>query len=526
MIRNILEYLENDFEKKKEKNAVIDKDRTISFQDLSVKSKCIAKNILSLNGALSKMPIAIFLNKSIECVVADIGIIYSGNAYMNLDIKTPAQRLKNIIESVQPAYIVTNDKYKKILLEVCEDNIILNIDELLCDNAAEIDLQSVRNSMIDTDPLCLINTSGSTGTPKSVVLNHRSFVDFVEWTKDTVEWSDHEIMGSLSPVIFDIFSFELCMMMAKGSTLVVIDSSLAAFPVKILELLQKEKVSYIFWVPTIMVNIANMDLLEEISLDTLKMVWFAGEVFPTKKFNYWKKHLPNTRFVNMYGPIEITLDCTYYPVDREIPDDEPIPIGYPCRNTDILLLDENDNLVDDGEGELCVRGTSLAMGYYNNQEKTAVAFVQNPLHNHYPELIYRTGDIVKYNQCRELVFVGRKDSLIKHMGYRIELSEIEHIIVDTLQLAKNACAVYDYANEMIVCYYESVQEISVANFRKNLMKQMPAYMIPTKYIRVDEMPRNPNGKIDRNMLKNTVCEYLNKISEILPDKNILLGKKK
>ena len=206
----------------------------------------------------------------------------------------------------------------------------------------------------------------------------------------------------------------------------------------------------------------------------------------------------------MYGPIEITLDCTYYPVDREIPDDEPIPIGYPCRNTDILLLDENDNLVDDGEGELCVRGTSLAMGYYNNPEKTSTAFVQNPVNKHYPELIYRTGDIVKYNCRRELVFVGRKDSLIKHMGYRIELSEIEHIIVDTLHLTQNACAVYDYTNKMIVCFYECDQEIAVVDFRKKLMKQMPAYMIPSKYIRVDEMPRNTNGKIDRLKLKNEI----------------------
>jgi acyl-coenzyme A synthetase/AMP-(fatty) acid ligase len=293
--------------------------------------------------------------------------------------------------------------------------------------------------------------------------------------------------------------------MSKGSTIVLIPDSLAAFPIKILEILVKEKITFLFWVPTIMVNIANMGLLEKIHLPSLKTVWFAGEVFPTKQFNYWKNNLKDCLFANLYGPIEITLDCTYFIIDRDIPDDEPLPIGIACRNTDILILNEEDKLVEKGEeGELCVRGTSLAMGYFNNPEKTALAFVQNPLNNSYPEIIYRTGDVVLVNERDEIVFKGRKDSLVKHLGYRIELGEIEHVIVNTLKIAKNGCVVYNSIKKEITLFYEASNEISVAEFRKELRKSLPKYMIPTVYIFMQELPRNTNGKIDRLYLKNIV----------------------
>ena len=215
--------------------------------------------------------------------------------------------------------------------------------------------------------------------------------------------------------------------------------------------------------------------------------------------------LSHTLFANLYGPIEITLDCTYFIVNREIADDEPLPIGIPYRNTDILILNDKDELIKEGEeGELCVRGTSLAMGYYNNPEKTAAAFVQNPLNISYPEVIYRTGDIVAKNSFGEIVFKGRKDSLVKHLGYRIELGEIEHVIVNTLKMAKNGCVVYQTARKEITLFYESETEISSAEFRKQIAGILPKYMIPTVYIRMDEMPRNNNGKIDRLMLKNQI----------------------
>ena len=280
-----------------------------------------------------------------------MAIIYSGNFYMNLDVKTPAERIKNILELIQPAAIITNNQFEKNIKNVIPAGIdMINLDSVIWDDIKCDDktLSQRLETLIDTDPLCIINTSGSTGTPKGVVLNHRSFFDFTEWAQEEFGFTDHEVIGSLSPLVFDIYSYELCLLMSRGSTMVLIPDNLSAFPVTILKLLEEKKVSFIFWVPTIMVNIANMDLLSQIQLPDLKLCWFAGEVFPTKQFNYWHCKLPHVLFANLYGPIEITLDCTYFKVERELKDEEPIPIGFPCRNTDILILDEPTRGIDVG----------------------------------------------------------------------------------------------------------------------------------------------------------------------------------
>ncbi len=493
---NLIEYFEDTVKNCPQKKAVVDRERSITFLQLRTNALILASTIDCF-----KKPVAVFLNKSIESVYADLAIIYSGNFYMNLDVKYPAERLKNIIDLIEPGAIITNNQYLKNIAEVLPANVqVLNVDELdFKKSVNETEIFFNLCGLIDTDPLCIINTSGSTGTPKGVVLNHKSFIDFTEWALNSFKFTNDEMIGSLSPLVFDIYSFELCMLMAKSSTIVVIPEHLSAFPASILKLLEEHNVTFLFWVPTIMVNIANMDLLSSIHLPTLRTVWFAGEVFPTKQFNYWHQMLPQTLFANLYGPIEITLDCTYFIVNRELKDDEPIPIGFPCRNTDILILNEdNKQITKPGiEGELCVRGTSLAMGYYNNPEKTAAAFVQNPLNPSYPEIIYRTGDIVTINERGEIVFKGRKDTLIKHMGYRTELGEIEHIIINKLKLVKNGCVVYNFAKKEITLFYESVEEISPAEFRKRIGQELPKYMLPTVYHRLDELQRNTNGKIDR-----------------------------
>lgn len=496
---NIIEYFIETVKLNPSKIAVIEGERSIVFSDLQNKALSLSNKIIEIEDILNK-PIAVFLPKSIETVIADTAITFSGNIYMNLDVKAPNDRIKNIIDLIEPRFIITNSQYLKNIENIISKDISVILIETL-DEIKEVDIALIYSrlsKLIDTDPYCIINTSGSTGTPKGVVLNHKSFFDFTEWSIETLKINDNEIVGSLSPVIFDIYSHELCMMMAKSSTIVLLPESLSAFPVRILEILKKEDVTYIFWVPTIMVNIANMDLLNKIELPHLKTIWFAGEVLPTKQYNYWHHYLPKTKFVNLYGPIEITLDCTYYIVDREFDDSEPLPIGFACRNTSLLILNNEDKLCQTGEeGELCVRGTSLAMGYYNNPEKTNAAFTQNPLNTNYPEVIYRTGDIVMKNERGEIIFKGRRDTLIKHLGYRIELGEIEHIVVNTLKLVSNGCVVYNYNAKEIVLVYESNAEIPIADFRKQIGQCLPKYMIPTKFIRVDSLPVNANGKIDR-----------------------------
>ena len=506
---SLIELFEETVKKYPQKVAVIDKDREIVFSDLHRKSLQLASALMAL-GIGQNRPVGVFLDKSIESVYADLGILYAGDFYMNLDIKTPAERIRNILQLVEPAAIISTTRQIKSIEGIIPSTMkVILLDE--AGGTADVDSADIigrLSTIIDTDPSCIINTSGSTGTPKGVVLNHKSFFDFIDWAIDTFHFDDDLVMGSLSPIVFDIYSFELCMLMTKASTLVVLPAHLAAFPAKILEVLEQHKVNFLFWVPTIMVNIANMDLLSAFKLKSLRTVWFAGEVFPTKQFNYWHHHLSEVTFANLYGPIEITLDCTYYIINKEIPDEEPLPIGYPCRNTNILILDDEDHVVTEPgvEGELCVRGTSLAMGYYNNPEKTAAVFVQNPLNKAYPELIYRTGDIVCLNDEGLIVFKGRKDNIVKHMGYRTDLGEIEHVIINTLKLVKNGCIVYNQRDKQITLFYEAAEEIPVSEFRLQIGKVLPKYMIPTAFHHLEQLQRNANGKIDRLFYKKQVNE--------------------
>jgi len=482
-------------------------ERSVTFAQLKAQETALARRIAALIGPAKGRPIAVFLPKCVETIVTDTAIIHTGNAYMNMDVKTPPERLTNVLKTAQPLLVITDEAHKKNIAQAAEGIVrVVTLEEFATTPEGDADLDERLKHMIDTDPFCLINTSGSTGTPKGVVLNHKSFFDFLDCAKETWNLEGHEVIGSLSPVIFDIYSFELCMLYMNRATLVLIPDAWAMFPVKILELLEKEHVSFIFWVPTIMVNIANMGLLEKFTLPDLKMIWYAGEVFPTKQFNVWYKKLaPRTRFMNLYGPIEITLDCTWFEIKRDIPDEEPIPIGFACENTDILVLNADNKLVQgQEEGELCVRGTSLAMGYYNNPEKTAAAFTQNPLNTAYPELIYRTGDIVYYNERGEIVFKGRKDSLIKHSGYRIELTEIEHVIVNTLKLVANGCVVYNFKQKEITLFYEADHELDPAVVRREISTKLPKYMIPAVYIREAALPRGGTGKIDRALLNKRI----------------------
>ena len=507
MTTNLIQFFEKTASSNCEAIAIRDGELSVSFGELKNQETKYA-DWLDATYRTTRRPIAVFLPKCVHTIVADLAIIQSGNAYMNMDVKTPQERLANVLKQAQPLCIITNEKYRGIIAPIAgEVPIVLveDLDKLEAREGVEGRLNAIIEQGVDTDPLCLINTSGSTGTPKCVVLNHRSFFDFMACAFETWDMEDGMVVGSLSPVIFDIYSFELCLLCAKRATLVLIPDSWAMFPVKILELLQKEKVSWIFWVPTIMVNMANMGLLEKMPLPDLKTVWFAGEVFPTKQFNVWKRKLPWARFVNLYGPIEITLDCTWFEVTREFRDDEPLPIGFPCRNTDILILNADDKpAASDEEGELCVRGTSLAMGYYNNPEKTAAAFTQNPLNTAYPEIIYRTGDIVSRNERGEIMFKGRKDTLIKHSGYRIELGEIEHVIINTLKLVPNGCVVYNRAEKVIVFFYEGERELSPAELRTAIGQVLPKYMIPSDFRHLPELPRGGTGKIDRALLNRQV----------------------
>ena len=510
MTHNVIDYFEDGAAKRfPDRVAIVDQDRSYTFAELQLCAKRCATLLASRIDAIN-LPIAVFLPKCADAVIANLGIIYSGNIYTNLDTKSPAQRVKNILDNIRPALIVTSRALTDTLtaLDVPESELCF-IDDIHHGESA-VDAEVIRTRLdriVDTDPLCIINTSGSTGTPKGVVLNHRGTIDFMDWVFDTFGFDENIRIASLSPLYFDIYTLELNLCLAKGATLVLVPDQLSIFPVKLLEFLEAQAISFLFWVPSIMVTIANLGLLQRHDLSALTTIFFAGEVFPMKQLNQWRAAVPGALVVNLYGPIEIHVDCTYFVVDREFKDDDVLPIGYPCRNTDILILnDSNDACAPHERGELCVRGSSLALGYWNDAQKTAQAFVQNPLQKHYPELIYRTGDIAYRDDRGEIYLVGRKDFQIKHLGYRIDLQEIEHQVHGIAGVG-NACVLYYAPRKEITLFYEAMSaEVTIQAIRGELSKVFPKYMVPTVFRLMDALPRNPNGKIDRSGLASLLSE--------------------
>lgn len=503
MQKNVIDYFEKGaLVKCPDKVAVKDPGGEYTFGQIERFAKNCAALIHRMAGA-TREPIPVFLPKSAQSIVADLGILYSGNGYANLDVKSPPLRLKGMLDNLNPSVVVTSAAHAGALCELG-----VSVEKLLFVEQAMVSETLYNNTtllkrldtLIDTDPYCFIHTSGSTGIPKAVALNHRSTIDFADWAFDDLGLDGSEVMGSLAPIIFDAYTLEFCTMLAKGATMIVVPENLATFPVKLVEFISAEPINFLFWVPTIMVNIANQDLLAGVEWNRITKVLFIGEVFPTKHLNYWRRHLPKALFANLYGPIEITVACTCYIVDRDFSDDEKLPVGFPCRNTDILILNDDNHLAkDDESGEICVRGSSLALGYYHNPERTAKGFVQNPLNPHYPELIYRTGDSGYRNERGEIMLLGRKDFQVKHLGYRIELGEIEHAVLQHSGI-RNCCVAYDHHKKEIVLFYECDNELPSADIRKHLSPLLPKYMLPTVFRWLELMPRNPNGKIDRASL--------------------------
>lgn len=443
--------------------------------------------------------VAVVIPNGASVLAADFGVLRAGAAFMNVDVSLPTARLMSLLSSVKPKFVIYDEDSKFIVPEELQC-IAVTYAELLSTELNELALQKRRLEVIDTDPACLIPTSGSTGTPKAVALTHRGLVDFGCWFDKRFTFCSDDIVGSLSPLFFDGYIPGLLMSLQHGSKFVILPREAAAFPLKLVEKIKENKITFIFWVPSTLVPIAKFDVLSKISLPKLKFIGFAGEVMPPTTLAYMREKLPWATFVNFYGPIEISVICSYFVVPADFPDDLPVPIGYPCENSRIIVLNEDDNVCDVGEvGEICVLGSCLALGYWNDEDKTNSVFVKNPMVNSFYERMYRTGDLGTFASDGCLSFVGRKDFQIKHQGYRIDLGEIEHVADVSLD-AKSCCVIYDKNTKNIVLYYDAEGEMSLKEVRTKIGMKLPKYMLPTHSVRVSPMPLNPNGKIDRKLL--------------------------
>ncbi|EAK1781750.1 amino acid adenylation domain-containing protein [Campylobacter upsaliensis] len=459
------------------------------FDDLSQKVATKLLNTLAKEPIQS--PILIILPKSINTLISFFGVAKSGNFYTLLDEKMPLERIEKIIKVLKPKAFITS---KSLNLKL--DLPTLYTEDFESYERDEEALIKARLKHIDTNLLYVFFTSGSTGLPKGVSISHKSVIDYAFWVSEEFELDENEIIANQAPLYFDNSILDIFPTIKEGGSVHLVPNSLFAFPLKVLEYLENEEVNTIFWVPSVLIYFANTQALEKFKLEKLKKVLFCGEIMPNKQLNYWRTHLPHTLFANLYGPTEITDVCCFYKVDREFKDDELLPIGKACKNTELLVFDENKNFINEAgkKGELYVRGTSLSLGYYNDIEKTKAAFIQNPLHHNYLDLLYKTGDIVAYNEFGELLCYGRIDNQIKFKGHRIELGEIEAVLNSHEKIKNSACI---FKDDKLIAFYESEEELDLKGFCK---QKLPPYMIASSFVRVEKFALNANGKIDRKIL--------------------------
>ncbi len=497
MQTNILQYLEQTVCRVPDKVAFADDKTQLTFAETYDQARKIG-SFLHREG-FYKQPVGVFMREQPATLAAFFGAMYAGCYYVPLDDEMPRHRIELIFKTLEPGALICDETTESLAQELAYQGKVYRYGQMLEQEIDETALAKIRNQQLDIDPIYIVFTSGSTGVPKGVMACHRSVIDYVEHLCDVLKFDENSVFGNQTPLYFDAYLKEVIPTLKYGATTILIPKQLFMFPIKLVEFLNEHKINTLCWVVSALTMISAFRTFDTVKPEHLKLIAFASEVFPIKQFKLWRQALPNARFINLYGPTETTGICCYYEVDREFSEEETLPIGGPFPNTQIILLDENNQVPPVGQqGEICVRGTRLTLGYYCNPEKTAEAFIQNPLNNLYPELIYRTGDLGRLNARGELEFAGRKDYQIKHMGHRIELGEIE-VIVNMHPQVRSACCIFDHEKKKIVLYYTG--DIAVAELTGYIKSKLPRYMVPNVTKQLEALPLTPNGKIDRNGLK-------------------------
>ena len=531
-MKNILQKLEEIATKNPQKVLFAEKSgndiNEITYGDFVMMSKAVA-SAFKIVGKRNQ-PIAVFDNRNINTLISMFGVLYSGNYYVILDSHSPMERLAKITSILKPVAYVFEDSNIDLLKQLkCnkERSEAINADNLSTNNEAlsiayfnineikstfiDEDFITLRRSlMISNDPIYALFTSGSTGMPKGTILTHQNVLNYAEWFTTTFSINDKTILGNQTPFYFSMSVSDIFGCIYGGATLNIIPKTFFSFPIQLVQFMNERKINTIYWVPSALSIVANLKLFDYAKPAYLAKVLFAGELMPNKQLNYWRNSLSkDIMYANLFGPTETTDICTYYIVNRSFKDDESLPIGSHCDNCDTFIVDEyGKEIKEQGVvGELYVRGSFVALGYFDNDEKTKATFVQNPLQCHYPEIVYKTGDLVKLNEYDEYIYMGRKDFQIKHMGYRIELGEIE-TMASSLEKVNAVVCLYDAEVDSIIMVYEG--KIKEANLIDALKAKVPPYMVPNKVIKTNQMPYNANGKIDRAFLKSN---YKNLIKE-------------
>lgn len=493
----IIDYLRKSAKASPSKIAFSDQDKDLSYAEVLENAERIGTALIKKYQKTNE-PIAVMIDRNVESICSFMGIAMSRNFYVPIDITQPIQRIQTILGQMKPMAIISIGNIPEELRSLTD----ISVEEYEDLRNTDIDyemIESVRKHCLDTDPLYAMCTSGSTGVPKGVLIGHRSVMDFIPVFCETFSFSEEEVFGNQAPFDFDVSVKDIYSTIYCGASMYIIPRVCFSMPKLLVDALDDRKITTIIWAVSALCIAAGVNAFKKKVPQALKKVLFSGEVMPIKMLNIWRKYFPNAMFVNLYGPTEITCNCLYYIIDREFENTEKLPLGVPFKNEGVLYLNEENKPISVGEtGEICVIGTCLALGYYKNPEKTAEAFVQNPCNDKYPELMYRTGDLAELAENGEYYFAARKDFQIKHMGHRIELEEIETHLNALDGMTRASCLFDHEKNKIVTCYVGELERTEIATA---LLKNLPKYMVPNIFIKMENLPLNKNGKIDRQKLR-------------------------
>lgn len=497
-MKNILELLEDTASRFGTRSAFCDEANALTWAQVLSLSRAVGTALLRAGAGGGA--VALYFERGALCAPAMLGVLAAGGFYIVLDPAQPPERLRRITAQLEPVTFLADAAHLDAARALAgPGGRVLSAEEAFAAAPDEAALAAVRARAIDTDLAYILFTSGSTGAPKGVAVQHRAVLAYSAWAAGTFGIDETTVFGNQTPFYFSMSVTDIYAALRTGACVQVLPRHLFSFPVQLLDYMTARSVNTIYWVPSALGIVVNWRALDYTAPPPLRTVLFAGETMPTARLNYWRRHYPNARFANLFGPTETTDICAYYPVEREFFDDEPLPIGFACDNCGLLVVTLDGRAAGPGEtGELCARGSFLAAGYYRMPEKTAERFCQNPLQSDWPETVYRTGDLVTVNERGELLYLGRIDNQIKHMGYRVEPGEIETAACAEPGVEGCVC-LHDAARDRLVLFYQAKKDKETA-LRARLAARLPAYMQPAVCHRLRSLPQNANGKLDRGAL--------------------------
>jgi D-alanine--poly(phosphoribitol) ligase subunit 1 len=521
-------YLEQSWRAHPEKPALIDDQRQLSYDALQAGSSRLAHS-LAAGGVKRQDRVVICMKRSSLTVLAILGVLKADAIYVPVDAKAPLERLLKVVADCGPAALICDaplllvirglesrlPTVRRLVLFGARDGTGdgADIPCVYWEELPKAHVEPRRYSNIDTDAAYILYTSGSTGSPKGVTVSHLNVMNYIEWAVECFRIESRDRVLGTAPFHFDMSTFDIYTTLKAGATLCVVPERHLLFPGKLLDTIEKEGVTLWKGVSSLLMYLSNTGCLKEDRIPSLERVLFGGEVLPTKHLMNWMSAYPSKRFYNVYGPTETTGISAYHPIEKAPKSaNEAIPIGKACANTEIFVLTEDDRPALTGEtGELCIRGSGLSLGYWNDEEKTARAFVRNPLGCSQHDRIYRTGDLARMREDGVLEYLGRKDFQVKFMGYRIEIFEVEKAILTLEGVQQAAVLLCDSTRDEVselVAFIEGCKGADPDAILQELSLSLPSYMLPKQIVSLERIPLNDRGKTDRPALQDYYRRHL------------------